>query len=118
MLEESLSAICPPATPCPLYVLALRATGTYHVDGGVVTLTPAPGSSPELATTFTAEQSCESTTRLRATESGVEEVFAWEEHGVGCAAVLCATGSTCVMHDVQCIRAPCPRVPECVPVGQ
>jgi hypothetical protein len=33
-----------------------------------------------------------------------------------CEAVCCAEGYTCELVEVQCIRAPCPPQPECVPV--
>lgn len=32
-----------------------------------------------------------------------------------CAAVTCETGSECQLVDVQCVRAPCPPQPQCVP---
>jgi hypothetical protein len=33
-----------------------------------------------------------------------------------CAAVDCGPGTTCELVEVQCVRAPCPPQPECVPV--
>jgi hypothetical protein len=34
-----------------------------------------------------------------------------------CAAVDCVSGYVCVPHEVQCIRAPCPPIAECVPAS-
>jgi hypothetical protein len=41
------------------------------------------------------------------------------EDGVpsACAAILCPVGSQCVEKQVQCVRAPCPPVAECVPIA-
>jgi hypothetical protein len=33
-----------------------------------------------------------------------------------CAAVLCGPGTQCVVHEVQCIRAPCPPIASCEPI--
>ena len=33
---------------------------------------------------------------------------------IDCSTMRCARGETCVMEDVVCIMAPCPRQPKCV----
>lgn len=74
----------------------------YHRIKSRITVGPCAEDSE-----CSADQFC-----LVGAEGGVCQIGATEPTH-GCAAVLCAVGTTCVMQEVHCITAPCNEIPVC-----
>jgi hypothetical protein len=97
--------------PCRVATRIHTLTGAWVDHGFAVQLLPTTTPEPFMATSFGIEQNCEGMTRLTTTESGEDRAFDRDR----CAEVRCAADTHCEMVDVQCVRAPCPPQPTCVP---
>lgn len=96
--------------------LMFSMTGGWTTPGNTsVQLSPDAESTPapeQLAQAFSIVENCEGDFRLRTTELGLEREFTRDL----CADFHCdEETSHCELVDVQCIQAPCPAQPTCVP---
>jgi hypothetical protein len=106
-VEGPNSATCVPITTLPTCAVTLCAANTNCVDGpkGAECVPIKPGGGRCLAAL------CPTNTQCIDGPAGVECVPLTRD----CSTVKCAAGTHCEVTPVQCIRAPCPAITECVP---